>query len=72
MRPGARICEVFAKSGTCRVGSACRFDHPEGMKAGEAMGFFGGKQRVAWLLVLFWVDVVVYYTKMIIVMFYVG
>ncbi|CAK9047919.1 unnamed protein product [Durusdinium trenchii] len=32
MRPGARICEVFAKSGTCRVGTTCRFDHPEGMK----------------------------------------
>lgn len=35
MRPGARICESFAKNGTCRVGTACRFDHPEGMKAAE-------------------------------------
>lgn len=34
MRPGARICESFAKNGTCRVGTACRFDHPEGMKVG--------------------------------------
>eukprot|EP00435_Cladocopium_sp_Y103_P067390 s358_g30.t1 len=32
MRPGARICESFAKNGTCRVGTTCRFDHPEGMK----------------------------------------
>eukprot|EP00438_Fugacium_kawagutii_P018393 Skav220281 [mRNA] locus=scaffold915:62742:72034:+ [translate_table: standard] len=35
MRPGARICESFAKNGTCRVGTACRFDHPEGMKASK-------------------------------------
>lgn len=32
MRPGARICDSFAKSGTCRLAANCRFDHPEGMK----------------------------------------
>lgn len=42
MRPGARICELYAKNGTCRVGVSCRFDHPEGMKA----AMFLWKERV--------------------------
>lgn len=33
-----RHLRSFAKNGTCRVGTACRFDHPEGMKACRSHG----------------------------------
>lgn len=29
MRPGARICESYFKTGHCRSGLLCRWDHPE-------------------------------------------
>lgn len=27
-RPGAPLCDFFVKTGHCRFGEACRFDHP--------------------------------------------
>jgi len=32
MRPGQRICESYLKTGNCRSGAACRWDHPEGFR----------------------------------------
>lgn len=32
MRPGARLCDSYVKTGQCRSGMSCRYDHPEGMR----------------------------------------
>lgn len=32
MRPGARICESYLKTGHCRAGASCRWDHPEDLR----------------------------------------
>lgn len=32
MRPGQRICESYMRTGQCRAGTACRWDHPEGFR----------------------------------------
>jgi len=32
MRPGARICEGYLKTGHCRGGASCRWDHPEDLR----------------------------------------
>lgn len=32
MRPGVRICETYFKTGNCRSGSSCRWDHPEALR----------------------------------------
>jgi len=32
MRPGARICESYLKTGHCRAGASCRWDHPEELR----------------------------------------
>eukprot|EP00898_Chlorokybus_atmophyticus_P008190 jgi/Chlat1/8372/Chrsp80S07802 len=29
LRPGAQLCSFFMKTGTCKYGSGCKFDHPE-------------------------------------------
>lgn len=32
MRPGARICDLYSRSGMCNAGISCRMDHPESMR----------------------------------------
>jgi len=37
IRPGASMCQFFAKTGECKFGSDCRFDHSEGVMADDGM-----------------------------------
>ena len=48
-RPGEAPCSFFIKTGSCKFGATCKFDHPAGMggSGGGGMGKGGGGQYQA-------------------------
>merc|ERR1719401_62761 len=41
LNPGAQECAFYMKTGSCKFGATCRFDHPEGAGVGGELNTAG-------------------------------